>query len=71
MKKVIGFGLILLSIYLGYLGITKFSNSDESVDIIGIEINVEDQGKKSTSYILLGSSIVSFIGGVFLISRKS
>jgi len=71
MKKPIGALLILVSLYLGYVGITKFSNSGESVEVIGIEISAEDSKKKSTAFIYLGLSIVSLIGGVTMINGKS
>ncbi len=70
MKKIIGILLIILALYLGYLGINKFSNSGESVEIVGIEISAEDSKKKSTSFIYLGLAVVSFIGGIGLVSKK-
>lgn len=70
MKRVIGILLILLSLYLGYVGVTKFSNSGESVDIVGIEITVEDNKKKSTSYIYLGFALLCCAGGIFLVQTK-
>jgi hypothetical protein len=66
MKKVIGILLIILSLYLGYVGITKFSNSGQSVDIVGIEISTENNHKKSTAYLYIGLALVSFVGGGFL-----
>jgi len=70
MKKPIGIVLIVLSIYLGYTGISKFNNSGESIEVIGIEISAEDNQKKSTSFIYLGLAVVSFIGGVTMIKSK-
>lgn len=71
MKKTIGVILIILSLVLGYLGINKFSNSGESVDVIGIEISVENKKEKTASYFYLGFAVVSLIGGVVLLNRKS
>jgi hypothetical protein len=70
MKSVIGSALILVSLYLGYTGITKMSNSEKSVEIIGIELSASDEDKKSTGIIYLGLSVVSLIGGVTLLARK-
>lgn len=70
MKKIIGIVLIVLSLYLGYVGITKFSNSGESVEIVGIEISAEDNQKKSTSFVYLGLAIASLIGGVIMLKQK-
>ncbi len=71
MKRIIGILLILLACYLGYAGITKFSNSSQSVDIIGIEISAEDNQKKSTAFIYLGFALLSFIGGIILVKEKN
>lgn len=63
--------LIILSVYLGYVGFTKFSNSGESVEVIGIEISAEDEKQKSTSFIYLGLAFASLIGGVSLVKDKN
>jgi len=70
MNKVIGIVLIVLSLGLGFLGIDKFSNSGESVDIVGIEISAEDNQEKTTSYFYLGFALVSLFGGITLLKRK-
>ena len=70
MKKPLGIILIVLSLYLGYAGITKFSNSGESVEVIGIELSAEDNKKKSTAFVYLGLSIVTLIGGVTLLKSN-
>lgn len=71
MKKSIGVILIILSLGLGYLGVNKYLNSGESVDIVGIEISAENTKEKRASYFYLGFAVVSFIGGVALLNRKS
>lgn len=70
MKRIIGICLIILSLYLGFAGVTKFSNSGHSVDIIGIEITAVDNQEKSSSYIYLGFALLSFIGGIVLVQTK-
>lgn len=69
MKKIIGVILIILSLYLGYVGVNKFSNSGESVDIAGIELSAKDSQQESTSYIYLGFALLSFIGGIVLVRK--
>jgi len=70
MKKIIGIVLIVLSVYLGYTGITTFSNSGESVEVLGLEISAEDKKEKSTAFIYLGLALVTLIGGVVLTKGK-
>lgn len=70
MKKTVGLVLIILALILGYLGITKVSNSGSSVEIVGIELSATDEGKKTEGIIYLGLALVSFIGGVSLVNKK-
>jgi len=60
---------LLVAVFLGYLGITKFSDSGKSVDIVGIELSTENNQQKSTSFIYLGFAIVSAIGGIVLLKK--
>lgn len=70
MKKPIGIVLIILALILGYLGITKVSNSGSSIKIVGIELSATDEGKKTEGFIYLGLALVSFIGGVSIVNKK-
>jgi hypothetical protein len=71
MKKIIGIALLLLAVYLGYTGITNFSNSSASVDVLGVELKAEDNQKKTTSFIYLGFAVIAAIGGVVMAKGKS
>jgi len=72
MKKIIGIALLLLAAYLGYTGISLFSDSTASVDILGMELRAEDNSQKTTSYLYLGFAVLSAIGGIVMVkdSRK-
>ena len=41
--KIIGIVLLLASLYIGYLGINKVSNSSAKVEVIGIEIDASNE----------------------------
>lgn len=69
MKKYIGIILILGSIYLGYVGIDKYNNSGESVEIFDAEISVEDKQGKSSAYAYMGAAALAFIGGIYLVGK--
>lgn len=71
MKKIIGTALIVLAIYLGYVGIDMFSGSTASVDVIGIEFKAEDSQQKTTSYLYMGGAILCVIGGIVLLKSKN
>lgn len=70
MKKVIGLLLLIAAVYLGYMGITKFSDSGKSIDVVGIELSTENNQKKNTSYIYLGFALVSAVGGIALLKNS-
>jgi LPXTG-motif cell wall-anchored protein len=71
MKKIIGIALIVLAVYLGYSGITMFSDSTASVDVLGIELKAEDNQQKTTSFLYLGFALLSAIGGIVLLKSKN
>ena len=70
MKKIIGIALIVLAIYLGYVGINMFSDSTASVEVVGIELKAEDNQQKTTSFLYMGGAVLCAIGGVILLKSK-
>lgn len=70
MNKLIGILLIVLSLGLGYTGVTKVTNSGGSVEVVGVEISASDEGKKTEGFIYIGLAVISFFGGVTLIGKK-
>lgn len=71
MKKIIGILLLVLAGYLAYTGISKFSNSSSSVEVLGLELKAEDKQQKNTSYLFIGFAVISAIGGIVLIRSES
>lgn len=71
MNKIIGIILIIGSLFIGYTGVNKVSNSGESVEVIGIELSASDEGAKTTGFIMIGLALVAFAGGVILVGKKS
>ncbi|MEY8020573.1 hypothetical protein ACA086_01165 [Muriicola sp. E247] len=71
MKRIIGILLLLLAVYLGYTGITSFSESTSSVDVLGVELKAEDKQQKNTSYLYLGFAVIAAIGGIVLAKSDS
>jgi len=70
MTKIVGIVLIIVAIGLGYMGLTKVSNSGGKVEIVGIELSATDESKKTEGFIFLGLALVSFVGGVSLVRKK-
>ncbi|MBT8231707.1 MAG: hypothetical protein HKO66_09760 [Saprospiraceae bacterium] len=70
MNKPIAILLIILSVYLGYTGITKLNNSGESVEVVGVELSAQDNQKKTTSFILIALALASLAGGVSALKKS-
>jgi len=45
-NKTLGAILIIVSIFLGYLGTTKVTNSSTEVRVLGLEINASNESEK-------------------------
>lgn len=72
MKQIIGILLLVVGLYLGYAGINKYSNSGESVEVLGVEISAKDNNSRTTAFIYIGLAVVCLFGGITLLkSGKS
>lgn len=71
MNKSMGIVLIILALFLGYVGINKLDNSGGEVNILGIKISAQDKGAKETALIILGAGALCLIGGVTMLNKKS
>ena len=69
-SKIIGLVLILAGLGLGYLGFNKVDANSESVDVLGIELNVSDESGKQEGYIYLGIAAVLLIGGIYTFKKS-
>jgi len=70
MKRTTGIILIVLALFLGFVGVKKLDNSGGTVNILGIKISAQDKGAKETAYVLLGAAALCLIGGVTVMNRK-
>lgn len=68
--KIIGIALIAVSLYMGYLGINKVSNSSAKIEVIGIEIDASNDSGKEQGFLYIGLAVVLFAGGVYSLNKK-
>ena len=68
--KIIGIVLMLVSLYIGYLGINKVSNSSAEVEVLGIEIDASNDSGKEQGFIYMGLAVVLFGGGIYSLNKK-
>jgi len=69
MNKVIGAILIIASLAIAYIGITKISQSTESVSFLGIKIEASDNSGKTEGFLFLGLAVALFAGGIYTLNR--
>lgn len=69
-EKIIGTVLILISLYVGYLGINKINSNSKEVKILGLEIDASNESGKEKGYIFIGLSVALFAGGLYSINKK-
>ena len=70
MKKAFGIILVVLALFLGYLGVTQVQESTSAVKVLGIELRAEDKGSKEAGFIQIGLGVVALIGGIYLLGKK-
>jgi hypothetical protein len=67
MKSILAVILIVAALVFAYLGIDTLRGSGASVDILGVEIEAQDQGARQTAYAYLGIAAICLICGVWLV----
>ena len=70
MNKSLGIILIVVALFLGFVGINKLDESGGTVNFLGIKISAQDEGAKQTAYILLGGAVLAMIGGISVMRQK-
>ena len=71
MNKTIGIILIVAALFFGFVGINKISESQETVNILGIiKVEAEDENEKETGYIMLAVSAICLVGGLMVMGKK-
>lgn len=68
--KVVGILLIIASLFVGYLGVTKVANNNKSVEVLNVEVDVSNNAGKEQGYIYLGVAALLFVGGIYSMNRK-
>ncbi len=67
--KIIGIVLLAFSIYLGYIGVNKVSNSTNEVTFLGVEIDASNESGQTKGFIFLGLAVALFAGGIVALKK--
>ncbi len=68
--SVIGVVLIVLGLYLGYIGVNKISNNTNEIKFLGLEIDASnDEGQtQGVVFVVVGAIMIG--GGAVMMKRK-
>lgn len=70
MKTVIGIILILVALFIAYIGITGLQESSSAINVLGLELRAEDSSAKQVAIIELVGAVIAFVGGLYLLKSK-
>jgi hypothetical protein len=68
--KIIGIVLLIASLGIGYMGIDKVSQSNNSVKLLGLEIGVSNDSQRQEGYLYIGFAVLLFVGGLYTLNKK-
>jgi len=69
-SKIIGTILILISLAIGYMGISKVEENTTSVNFLGIEMDFSDKSGSQEGYIYIGIAVVLLVGGIYTLKKS-
>lgn len=69
-SKIIGAILLVVSLGIGYIGISKIADNTKEINFLGIKINASNESGQKQGYIYLGLGIVLFAGGIYTLTRS-
>lgn len=67
--KIVGTVIIILSIYLGYIGINKVASNSAEIKFLGLEIDASNESGKEKGYLMIGLALLIFTGGVYTLKK--
>lgn len=71
MNRTIGIILIIAALFLGYAGMNRLDDSQETVNFLGIfKFTAQDEGAKETAYLLFAAAALCLVGGVAVMNKK-
>jgi hypothetical protein len=69
-SKIIAAVLIIGSLFLGYIGYNKVSQSTNEVNVLGIQIEASNESGQQEGYLFLGLAAVVFAGGIYTLNKS-
>lgn len=67
--KIIGAVLIIISLFVGYVGFNKINENTKEVNLLGVKINASNESGKQQGYLYIGFAILLFAGGIYTVNK--
>lgn len=68
-SKLIGAVLIIISLFVGYVGFNKVSDNTKEINLLGLKIDASNQSGREQGYMYVGFAVLLFGAGVFTMNR--
>lgn len=70
MNKTVATILLVVGIALGLFGFSKYNNSVDSIEVIGLEFTAKNESAANEAYLLMGAGVLLAIGGLIGLAKK-
>lgn len=70
MNKTVAIILLVVGIALGVFGFSKYNNSVDSIEVIGLEFSAKNESAVNEAYLLMGAGALLAIGGLIGLAKK-
>ncbi len=71
-RNIIGVILIVLGLYLGYVGVNKISNNTNEIEFLGLEIDASnDEGQSQGVIYIVVAALMIGGGAVFMKGKRT
>ena len=70
LSKIIAAVLIILSLFIGYIGINKVQENTNEINFLGIKIEASDESGKQKGYLYLGFAVLLLGGGLYSLNKS-
>lgn len=69
--QILGIVLIVLGLYVGYVGVNKLANNTNEVKFLGMEIDASNEKGQTKGIMFIVGAALLIGGGVFVMRKKA
>ncbi|MFL9832364.1 hypothetical protein ACSV4D_15655 [Flavobacterium sp. ARAG 55.4] len=70
LSKIIAVVLIILSLFIGYIGINKIQENTNEINFLGIKIEASDESGQQKGYLYVGFAVLLLGGGLYSLNKS-